>query len=193
MDNLESATSAASEQSHKGVRLSLVVAVSENGFIGKDNALPWHLPEDLKYFKALTMGKPILMGRKTYQSIGRPLPGRQNIVLSRDSELVIAGCDVVHSLEHALQIIGAEPELMVIGGATLYQLTLPQATRLYLTRVHTHVDGDTQFPAYDAEDWQVIDEQAFVPADNERVGCTFFTLERKESGDNSPQAAATSR
>ena len=129
--------------------LCLVVAVAENGVIGNANQLPWHLPDDLQRFKALTLGKPIVMGRKTYDSIGRPLPGRTNIVVSRQAGLSIAGCTVVPSLEAAVataQTGGAATDVMIIGGAAIFREALPVAQRIYLTRVHARVPGDIFFP-----------------------------------------------
>jgi len=129
------------------MKISLIVAVSRNGVIGRDNQLPWHLPEDLKYFKSVTMGKPILMGRKTYDSIGRPLPGRTNIVITRDPDWRADGVEVAGSLQGAMTLAeqacasaGAE-EIMVIGGEQIYRMTLPVADRLYLTQVDAEVEG----------------------------------------------------
>ena len=130
--------------------VSLIVAMARNGVIGRGNAMPWHLPVDLKRFKALTLGKPILMGRKTYEAIGRALPGRDNLVLTRARDWHAEGVAVVHSVAEALQRAAASPELAVIGGAEVYRLTLPLAGRIYLTQVLAEVDGDTfsrSFPA----------------------------------------------
>jgi len=139
------------------MRISLVVAMDRNRAIGKGNQLPWHLPDDLKRFKALTLGKPILMGRKTADSLGRALPGRTNLVLTRSGHPPFDGMQVVASVEEAREIAlasGAQ-ELCVIGGAEIYALTLPMADRLHLTHVDTAVDGaDAFFPSFDADDWQ---------------------------------------
>jgi dihydrofolate reductase len=129
--------------------ISLVAAMANNRVIGKDNQMPWHLPADLKHFKAVTLGKPIIMGRKTYESIGRPLPGRQNIVISRNPNYLLDGCDTATSFEAALNLVGDQAEVMVIGGGQLYRETLSRANKLYLTFIDLTVDGDTQFPAYD--------------------------------------------
>ena len=136
--------------------ISLVVAASTNNIIGVAGGLPWHLTDDLKRFKALTMGKPIVMGRKTYESIGRALPGRQNIVITTQQDYSAAGCDVVVSVEQALSVAAGAEEVMIIGGGEIYQLFLPQADRIYMTRVDTIVEGDTVFPDIDPADWQEI-------------------------------------
>ena len=139
------------------MNVSLIVAVSRNGVIGLDNQLPWHLPEDLKYFKSVTMGKPLIMGRKTFESIGRPLPGRTNIVITRDSGWHAEGVEVAQTLLQAMtlaRLACAQAELneiMVIGGEQIYRLALPVADRLYLTEVQAEVEGDAFFPAYDPD------------------------------------------
>ncbi|QSA96966.1 dihydrofolate reductase [Methylococcus sp. EFPC2] len=138
-------------------RISLVVAMAANRVIGKDGRMPWHLSADLKYFKEVTWGKPILMGRVTHEAIGRPLPGRQNLVLTHDTGYEAPGCTVVHSLDEARAALPVDcAELMVIGGASLYQAFLPQADRLYLTLIHREFDGDTYFPDYDAGSWREL-------------------------------------
>ncbi len=148
------------------MKLSLIVAMSRNAVIGIDNQLPWHLPEDLKYFKSVTMGKPIIMGRKTYDSIGRPLPGRTNIVITRDPSWQAEGVSVAQTLEAALSLgqvacnaAGAD-EIMVIGGEQIYRMTLPAADRLYLTQVDAEVEGDAFFPDIDLDQWQQVSERA---------------------------------
>ncbi|MDK2124288.1 dihydrofolate reductase [Parachitinimonas caeni] len=136
--------------------LSLIAAVARNGVVGIDNKLPWHLPDDLKYFKATTSGHPILMGRKTFESIGRPLPNRRNIVLTTQAGWQAAGCEVVHSLDAALALVSDEPEIFVIGGAQLYAATLPLAGKLYLTEIDADFAGDAYFPAFEKKDFQEI-------------------------------------
>ena len=141
------------------MKISLIVAVSRNGAIGLNNQLPWYLPEDLKYFKSVTMGKPLIMGRKTFDSIGRPLPGRANIVLTRDSRWTSDGVEVVQSVEQALVAgeIACEAadvdEIMVIGGEQIYRMTIDLAERLYLTQVEADVEGDAFFPDIDLNSW----------------------------------------
>ncbi len=133
--------------------LSLIVAVAENGVIGRDNALPWHIAEDLRYFKQVTSGKTVIMGRKTFESIGRPLPNRTNIVVTRDRGFTAEGVLVAHSLEEALAKTG-EGEAVVIGGSSLFEEALTRADRFYLTEIHRAYDGDVQFPAWDRRVWE---------------------------------------
>ena len=141
------------------MKVALVVAMARNGVIGRDNQLPWHLPEDLKYFKSVTMGKPIVMGRKTCDSIGRPLPGRTNIVITRSTEWQCEGVEVAHSLEQALELAArvAEcdgvDELIVMGGGEIYRQSLPRADRLYITEVDAEVEGDARFPELIESQW----------------------------------------
>jgi dihydrofolate reductase len=132
---------------------SLVVAVARNGVIGRANQLPWHLPAELAHFKRVTMGHPVVMGRRTFQSIGRPLPGRLNIVVSRNLELEAPGCTVVPSLEAAWKAADGAQETCVIGGTTLFREALPIADRIYLTEVEAEVPGDTYFPELDRREW----------------------------------------
>lgn len=133
--------------------ISLIVAAATNNVIGVNGKLPWHLSDDLKRFKAITMGKPIVMGRKTYESIGRPLPGRQNIVITTQADFVADGCDVVASSAAAITAAGNAAEIMIIGGGQIYALFLPKADRIYLTRVCVEVKGDAYFPALDDSIW----------------------------------------
>ena len=146
------------------MRISIVVAHSTNNVIGKDGGLPWHLSEDLKRFKAITLGKPIIMGRLTYDSIGRALPGRQNIVITRQAEFSAEGCDVVSSPDDALQIAGDAREVMVIGGGEIYRHFLPLADRIHRTRIESDIEGDTFFPTLADEEWSVVNIQK--PAGN---------------------------
>ena len=162
--------------------LVLVAAVARNRVIGGDNRLLWRLPGDLRRFKALTLGKPILMGRKTWASLGRPLPGRDNIVLTRDAGLerrgTASGAIVVHSVAEVLARFADVPEIAVIGGAELYRLVLPIADRIELTRVHARIPGDTYFPELKPEEWRVV-ASAARPADERHAhAMSFETLER---------------
>jgi dihydrofolate reductase len=141
-------------------RLSLIAAVAANGVIGSDNTLPWRLPEDLKRFKALTLGHPVIMGRKTFESIGRPLPGRRNIIVSRNALYSADGCEVATSLNAALDVCkAAGDEIFVIGGAQIYAEALPMARRLYLTEIHRAYSGDARFPEFDRHHWQEISRE----------------------------------
>lgn len=160
------------------VLVSLVVAAAQNNVIGRGNDLPWHLPDDLKRFKALTIGKPIIMGRKTYASIGRPLPGRTNIVISRQTQFAAEGCTAVTSLEAALAAAGDASEAMVIGGAEIFRQALPRADRLYLTRVHADVPGDTFFPSLVSDDWIEVESEYHPADDRHAFAFTFLELRR---------------
>ena len=140
--------------------LSLIVAVAQNGVIGDRNALLWHISEDLKHFKALTTGHPVVMGRKTYESLGRPLPNRTNVVISRQ-EMEIPGCRVVHSLDEALALFPGDEEVFIIGGAQIYAEALPRADRFYLTRVFHDYEGDTRFPEWDEAQWRLVSSESF--------------------------------
>ena len=141
-------------QSPSGPRLELVVAMATNGVIGRDNALPWHLPADLAFFKKVTLGHPVLMGRRTWQSIGRPLPHRTNLVLTRDQHFKAPGAVIVHSLADARAAVSEADRLMVIGGAELFGLLLPEAQVFHLTEVAADVSGDIVFPAWSRDEWQ---------------------------------------
>jgi dihydrofolate reductase len=156
----------------------LVVAVAENDVIGRGNRLPWHLPADLRHFKGLTMGHHILMGRKTYESIGKALPGRTNWVLSRSPDFAAADCNIVRSLDEAQAAVGDSP-LMVIGGAEVYRLSLPFARRIHLTLVHTQVkDGDTFFADWRNPIWVELDRERHEADDKNDYAYSFITLER---------------
>jgi dihydrofolate reductase len=164
------------------MRISIVVIVAENGAIGKDNALLWRLPDDMKHFKTITMGKPIVMGRKTFDSVGRPLPGRLNIVISRQSNLVIPGCIVVASLTDAVKAAGDVVEVAVIGGAEIYRHALPLTNTIYLTQVHASVPGDVFFPALPAlleSQWCITHREDHVADERHAHAFSFITLERK--------------
>jgi dihydrofolate reductase len=159
--------------------LSLIVAAGENNEIGKDGVMPWHLPADLRHFKAVTLGKPVIMGRRTWDSIGKPLPQRRNIVVTRDKMWSAEGCEVAHSLPEALVMTAGEPEIMLIGGGQLHREALPRAQRIYLTRVHGTFDADTFFPPLDMNQWQETVRETH-PADAANpCACSFLVLERK--------------
>ncbi len=164
------------------MKISLVVAVAENGVIGRGNTLPWHLPADLKFFKRVTLGHPILMGRTTYQAIGRPLPGRLNLVLSRQPSLRIEGCTVVGDVEAAIAASGAAEELMVIGGAEVYRETMDRAERIYLTRVHAAIEGDTFFPPLEPALWKQIAAQRHEADERHAYAYSFVELRRELRG-----------
>ena len=157
--------------------IAIIVAVAENGVIGGDNRLLWHISEDLKHFKAVTTGHPVVMGRKTYESLGRPLPGRRNVVVTRQN-ISIEGCDVVHSLDEAYALFPPEEEVFVIGGAQIYAEALPLARRFYLTRVFRSYEGDTRFPAWDEREWRLTDSESFPCGEEYPYPFAFETWER---------------
>ena len=157
--------------------VALIVAMASNRVIGRDNALPWTLPSDLARFKSVTMGCPIVMGRRTYDSIGRPLPGRRNIVLSRDPDLALPGCEVMASLDEALSI--DVPRLFVIGGAQIYAQALPLATELFVTQVRAEVEGDTWFPEVDWNEFALIDYAAHASDERNDHDYAFFNFKRR--------------
>jgi len=164
---------------HPPPSISLLVARAANGVIGRDNTLPWHLPADLQRFKALTMGKPILMGRRTFESIGRALPGRLNLVLTRDPAWRAPGAITVHGLEEAYAQSGAAAELVVIGGADLFRLVMPLAKRIYLTEVHAVIPGDTLFPPLSPLEWREVERSAYAADPRHEHAMTFLTLARR--------------
>jgi len=166
------------------IRLAVMAAVADNGVIGNDNALPWHLPEDLRYFKSVTMGKPVIMGRKTFESIGQPLPGRTNIVITHNSAFRAEGAKVVSSLEGALHLAqhtasadGVE-EAVVIGGSEIYRVAFPLADRLYITEVHASVEGDAVLPRIAWEEWREISREHHAAHGSGPYGYSFVCYER---------------
>jgi len=161
--------------------VSLLVAATENGVIGRDNGMPWHLPDDLKHFKALTLGKPVLMGRRTFDSIGRPLPGRTNLVLTRAAGWAMPGTTAVRDLDAALRAAGAAAELVVAGGAQVYALALPRASRIYLTRIHAAIEGDTRLPDLDLSSWREISREPHPADARHEFAMSFITLERRSA------------
>ena len=167
------------------MNLAVICAMSENRIIGRSNELPWHLPGDLKFFKQTTLGSPIIMGRKTWESIGRPLPGRSNIVVSRNNQLIIERVQTADSLTGAIKLAReiAVPdnvsEVFVIGGAELYKEAFPLAGRLYLTRVHSEVEGDTYLEGFREKDWIEISRETFNVADHEGHNYSICVLEKR--------------
>jgi len=162
--------------------LSLIVATANNNIIGKDNDMPWHLPADLAYFKKTTLGKPIIMGRKTFESIGRPLPGRRNIVISRDVNYQADGIESVTSVDAALALVEGVDEVMVIGGGAIYAHCMSAATRLYVTHINADIDGDTQFPAFDTDnDWKKVASECSSADDKNAYDLDFAVYQRKLS------------
>lgn len=167
------------------MKLSLIVATAENGVIGKDNQMPWHMPADLKYFKRVTMGKPVVMGRKTFESIGKPLPGRPNIVVTRNTQYTAEGVDVFHDLNSAeahcedMAVIEDFGEVMIIGGAELYRQALPEVDRIYLTLIHGEFEGDASFPEFDQTGWILLSEERFSADDQNPYDYSFLVFDRR--------------
>ena len=167
------------------MKIVLIAALAENRVVGIDNRLPWHLPEDLKYFKRITTGKAIIMGRKTYESIGRPLPNRTNIVISRNSDFRAEGVKVVASLDAAINLAtdvnasNGVQEVMIIGGASIYEAALPEAERLYITHVHAEVEGDAYFPAVNFKLWSEVTREDHEASDNNPYGYSFVVYDKK--------------
>jgi dihydrofolate reductase len=161
-----------------GAKIAIIVAMAENRTIGRDNRLPWHLPADLRHFKQLTLGKPVLMGRRTHESIGRALPERTNIVISRDRNYAAPGCIVAHSLDSALEAAAGGAEVMVIGGTELYRQLLPRADRIYLTLVHGEFEGDAFFPELAADEWREAERSDYPPDEKNPWPYSFVRLDR---------------
>lgn len=170
------------------VQLCLVVAMAKNRVIGRENELPWRLPEDLARFQGITMGHPIIMGRKTFESIGRPLRGRTSIVVTRQPQWSVEGVIVVHSLDEAYDAAAKQAradglqEIMLIGGAELFEQGMSHSDRIYLTEVEAEVDGDTFFPKITLSDWQVTTEDTWPADENNEFACSFKVLERRNKG-----------
>ena len=160
------------------MKLTLIAALADNRVIGRGGTLPWQLPDDLRRFKSLTMGRPMLMGRRTFESIGRALPGRRNMVLTRGPAAFPPGVEAVATLAAALAACAGEAELCVIGGAEVYRQALPLATRLEITRVHAAIDGDVFFPDYDAMQWRELARVEHGADERHAWPMTFLTLER---------------
>lgn len=158
--------------------ISIIVAMDRKGIIGKGGRIPWYLSSDLNRFKSITIGKPVVMGRLTHESIGRPLPGRENIVVTRDQDFHAPGCTVLHSLDEVYAYCGDTDEIMIMGGADLYEQTLPVAGRIYLTEVKADVDGDTRFPAIDRNAWRESERREFKADARNEYDYSFVILER---------------
>ncbi len=160
------------------MNISIIVAIAENNVIGSNNQLIWHIPSDLKRFKSLTMGHNMIMGRKTWDSIGRPLPGRQSIVVTHNKEFSIDGAKVAHSLSEAIELAKSDNEIFIVGGGELYRQALPLANKLYLTKVHKAFDGDVLFPAIDYSQWRVVSSEKGKPTEKDGLEYTYVDLVR---------------
>ncbi|HLW50816.1 MAG TPA: dihydrofolate reductase [Sphingobacteriaceae bacterium] len=162
-------------------KISIIVATSENHGIGKNNQLLWHLPNDLKFFKKITSGHTIIMGRKTFESIGRPLPNRRNIVITRQKGLIADGVETAASISEALKLTSGEPEVFIIGGAEIYRQTLDHADRIYLTKVSVQLDADAFFPLIDPKQWQIIAQEDHAADEKHAYSYSFVILDRIHS------------
>ena len=160
------------------MKLAIIVAMDEADLIGKENDLPWRISADLQFFKKTTMGKPIVMGRNTHESIGRPLPGRRNIVLTTQQDYRAEGCDVIHSIDDIKSLCNDADEVMIMGGASLYSQCFFMCDTLYLTRVHTTLSGDTWFPKWQAAEWNLISEESHSADEKNQYGYSFLKYER---------------
>lgn len=161
--------------------MTLVAAMARNRAIGLRGAMPWHLPAELAHFKLTTMGKSVVMGRKTWQTIGRPLPGRQNIVVTRDRDLEVHGCDLAFSLEEAVEI-AESVEVMIIGGGSLYEQALPRAVRMVLTHIECEADADTWFPRWDPSEWVPVSREHFAPDHKNGLAYDIIEYQRRRAG-----------
>ena len=162
-----------------GMRVSAVVAASDNGVIGRDGGLPWHVSSDLKMFKEITLGKPVIMGRRTWESLPRqPLPGRRNIVITRNMDYVAEGAEIVRSVDEALAVCAGEPEVSIIGGGQVYAQAMDRTDRIYLTRIHLDVEGDTFLPELPAEEWVEVERRAFEKGERDDAAFTLVVLDR---------------
>ena len=159
------------------MNINIVVAIGSNNAIGKNNKLLWHLPKDLKHFKELTTGHTVIMGRKTYDSVGKPLPNRRNIVITRQ-QIDIPGCEVVNSLDQAIGLCKSEEEVFIVGGAEIYKQAMQVTNSIYLTIVHQSFDGDTYFPEIKADEWKETEREDYQPDEKHQFAYSFITLER---------------
>ena len=159
--------------------ISIIVAVAENNVIGKDNKLIWHLPKDLKHFKETTTGHFIIMGRKTFESNGRPLPNRTNVIITKDKNYQVEGCIIVHSLKEALHLAKGETEIFIIGGGEIYKQAMPIAEKIYLTKVNQFFEGDTFFPEINMKEWMELSRKDFEPDEKNKYPFSIIILERR--------------
>jgi len=161
------------------MKVSIIAAMSSNRVIGKNAGLPWYLPADLKFFKELTLGHAIVMGRRTYETIGRPLPGRRNVVVTRQTGLKFEGIEVVHSLREAMDLLKGETEVFIAGGGEIYRRALDLADRIYLTLIHAEIEGDTWFPEFDESAWELVERTDRRADEKNRYDYSFLVYERR--------------
>lgn len=160
--------------------VSIIVAMDLNRVIGKDNKLPWRLPAELQYVKKTTMGHPIIMGRKNYESIGRPLPGRRNIIVTRDSSYSVEGCEIAHSVEEVFKLCEGEEEIFIFGGEQIYKLFMPYTEKLYITKIHHEFEGDTFFPEIDYSLWNEVSVEKGIRNEKNPYEYEYYVYEKKD-------------
>ncbi len=170
------------------MKISVIAAMSENRIIGRDGALPWHLPADLARFKSITTGHTVIMGRKTFESVGQPLPNRRTIVITRNNDYQRAGVFIAHSLDEALDHAAREDEIFILGGEAVYRIALPRADRLYLTIVHATMEGDTHFPTFNFDDWKLVEDERHEADDRHAYAFSFRRYERTSTPQVRPES-----
>ena len=170
------------------MKISVIAAMSENRVIGRDGALPWHLPTDLARFKSITTGHTVIMGRKTFESVGQPLPNRRTIVITRNNDYQCAGVFIAHSLDEALDHVAREDEIFILGGEAVYRIALPRADRLYLTIIHATIEGDTHFPPFDPDQWKLVEDERHEPDDRHAYAFSFRRYERTSTPQAQPES-----
>ncbi len=170
------------------MKISVIAAMSQNHIIGRDGALPWHLPTDLARFKSITTGHTVIMGRKTFESVGQPLPNRRTIVITRNNDYQGAGVFIAHSLDEALDHAAREDEVFILGGEAVYRIALPRADRLYLTIIHATIEGDTYFPTLDFDDWKLVEDERHEADDRHAYAFSFRRYERTSTRQARPES-----
>lgn len=170
------------------MKISVIAAMSENRVIGRDGSLPWHLPTDLARFKAITTGHTVIMGRKTFESVGQPLPNRRTIIITRNDDYQCAGVFIAHSLDEALDHAAREDEIFILGGEAVYRIALPRADRLYLTIIHATIEGDTYFPTLNFDDWKLVEDERYEVDDRHAYGFSFRRYERTSTPQAQPES-----
>ena len=170
------------------MKISVIAAMSQNRVIGRDGSLPWHLPTDLARFKSITTGHTVIMGRKTYESVGKPLPNRRTIIITRNNDYQCAGVFIAHSLDEALDHAAHEDEIFILGGETVYRIALPRADRLYLTIIHATIEGDTYFPNLDFDDWKLVEDERHEIDERHAYAFSFRRYERASTPPAQPES-----
>jgi dihydrofolate reductase len=170
------------------MKISVIAAMSRNRIIGSDGALPWHLPDDLARFKSITTGHTVIMGRKTFESVGKPLPNRRTIVITRNNDYQCASVFIAHSLDEALDHAAREDEVFILGGEAVYRIALPRADCLYLTIIHATIEGDTYFPTLDFDDWKLVEDERYEPDDRHAYAFSFRRYERRSTPQAQPES-----